>query len=248
MENKVLAVVNGKDITQQNVEDFIKRLDPQTAAHYRSAEGQKNVLNELINQELFLADAVNSDLDQTDAYKIEMDKARNFILTQLNINNLLASQSVSDGEAKAFFEKNPQLFAEPEKANTSHILVDTIEQCKDLRAKIVNNEISFEDAAKQYSKCPSKDKGGNLGEYAKGQMVPEYDNAAFALSVNEMSEPVKTQFGYHLIKLHSKTESSGTDYEVSKSKVHQQLLSLKQKQAFTEKVNQMRATQSVEIM
>lgn len=248
MENKVLAVVNGKEIKQIDVENFIKRLDPQTAAHYRQPEGQKNVLQELINQELFLADAKANNLEETEAYKLEMEKASNFILTQLNINNLLAGQSVTENEAKVFFDKNQQLFSEPAMANTSHILVKSLEECKELRKQILANEINFEDAAKNYSQCPSKDKGGNLGNYAKGQMVPEYDNAAFALSVDELSEPVKTQFGYHLIKLHSKTESQAVDYDNAKPKVHQQLLSLKQKQAFTEKVNQLRETHNVEIM
>ena len=123
----------------------------------------------------------------------------------LGTTSILSSCGESkDTEVKAHFETNKEKFSTPEQTDTSHILVDSEEECKEIHKKIVNNEITFEDAAKTHSKCPSKEKGGNLGSFPKGQMVPEYEAVAFSMKKDEISEPVKTQFGYHIIKLNDK--------------------------------------------
>lgn len=81
----------------------------------------------------------------------------------------------------------------------SHILVEHEYEANDLLAKIKEGK-TFEELAQKFSKCPSGDQGGDLGFFKKGMMVPEFETAAFALNVGETSTPVKTQFGYHLIK------------------------------------------------
>lgn len=81
----------------------------------------------------------------------------------------------------------------------SHILVKTLEEATALRAEIVSGKITFEEAAQQNSLCPSGARGGDLGFFGKGMMVPEFETAAFSLPVGEVSEPIQTQFGYHLI-------------------------------------------------
>ena len=85
----------------------------------------------------------------------------------------------------------------------SHILVETKSQADFIKSKIDGGE-SFETMAKKYSKCPSGENGGNLGYFEKGQMVPEFEDAAFELPVGKVSEPVKTEFGWHIIKVYDK--------------------------------------------
>ena len=80
----------------------------------------------------------------------------------------------------------------------SHILVKTREQAMKIRQEIISGK-SFEQAAKEYSMCPSKDEGGDLGYFCRGMMVPEFDEAAFAMPVRKLSEPIRTEFGWHLI-------------------------------------------------
>lgn len=82
----------------------------------------------------------------------------------------------------------------------SHILVADEKTAKDVKSKIESGA-SFADMARQYSSCPSKAQGGDLGWFGKGQMVKPFEDAAFSLSENQVSAPVKTQFGYHLIKI-----------------------------------------------
>lgn len=81
----------------------------------------------------------------------------------------------------------------------SHILVKTKEEAEQIRTDIVSGKISFAEAAEKYSSCPSGARGGDLGFFGRGMMVPEFDQASFSLPVGEVSEPVQTQFGYHLI-------------------------------------------------
>ncbi len=90
-------------------------------------------------------------------------------------------------------------------ASARHILVETNEQCEDLKQQILNGA-DFADLAKQFSKCPSGKNGGDLGEFGPGQMVKEFDEVVFSANLNEVQGPVKTQFGFHLLEVTSRTD------------------------------------------
>ncbi len=85
--------------------------------------------------------------------------------------------------------------------SAKHILVATEKEAQDLKTKIENNEMTFEDAAKKYSSCPSGQQGGDLGFFPRGVMVKPFEDAAFSSELNKVSNPVQTQFGWHLIKV-----------------------------------------------
>ncbi len=88
------------------------------------------------------------------------------------------------------------------RASASHILVKTENEANDLKKKIEEEGASFEDLARKHSQCPSGKRGGALGEFGRGDMVPEFDRVVFGdLPVGQVSEPVKTQFGYHLVRV-----------------------------------------------
>ena len=91
------------------------------------------------------------------------------------------------------------------KATARHILVETEQQCNDLKDQIANGT-DFSDVAKQHSKCPSGATGGDLGEFGPGMMVKEFDEVVFSAPLNEVQGPVKTQFGYHLLEVTSRTD------------------------------------------
>ncbi len=90
-------------------------------------------------------------------------------------------------------------------ATARHILVDTEEVCNNLKGQIEGGS-DFGEVAKEHSKCPSGQSGGNLGEFSPGQMVPEFDTVVFTEEVNKVHGPVRTQFGFHLIEITSRTE------------------------------------------
>jgi peptidyl-prolyl cis-trans isomerase C len=89
-------------------------------------------------------------------------------------------------------------------AAARHILVETQEECEDLKKQIAAGA-DFEEVAKQYSKCPSGQQGGALGTFSPGQMVPEFDEVVFSGEVGKVHGPVQTEFGYHLIEITSRT-------------------------------------------
>lgn len=91
------------------------------------------------------------------------------------------------------------------RASARHILVDTEEQCNELKAKIEAGA-DFADMAKEFSNCPSGKQGGDLGEFGPGQMVKEFNDVVFSAEPNTVQGPVQTQFGYHLIEVTSRTE------------------------------------------
>lgn len=91
------------------------------------------------------------------------------------------------------------------RASARHILVPTEDQCNQLKTEIEGGT-SFADLAKQHSQCPSGQRGGELGEFGPGQMVPEFDTVVFSAPVNEVQGPVKTQFGYHLLEVTARSE------------------------------------------
>lgn len=88
-------------------------------------------------------------------------------------------------------------------ATARHILVDSEEQCLQLKDRIANGE-DFGDIAKEFSSCPSKAQGGDLGQFGPGMMVKEFDEVVFSADVNSLQGPVKTQFGYHLLEVTSR--------------------------------------------
>lgn len=91
------------------------------------------------------------------------------------------------------------------KAAARHILVETQEQCEDLKTQIENGT-DFAEVAQQHSKCPSGQRGGDLGEFGTGQMVPEFDQVVFSKELGQVHGPVQTQFGYHLIEITSRED------------------------------------------
>lgn len=91
------------------------------------------------------------------------------------------------------------------RASARHILVDTEQACDDLKQQIADGA-DFADLAREHSKCPSSQRGGELGEFGPGQMVREFDEVVFSAPVGEVQGPVKTQFGYHLVEVTNRTE------------------------------------------
>lgn len=90
-------------------------------------------------------------------------------------------------------------------ANARHLLVATEERCSELKIQIENGA-DFSAIAQQHSSCPSKAQGGDLGSFKPGQMVPEFDKVVFSAPINTVQGPVKTQFGYHLLEVTSRTD------------------------------------------
>jgi peptidyl-prolyl cis-trans isomerase C len=237
--SKVLATVNGKEITQDVVMKFLNDLGPQTAMQFQSPEGIKKVVEELINQEMLYLDAKENNLEEEETFKEQLEKFKEGLIKQYAVNKILSVVEVSEDELKDYFEKHKESFKSPESITSSHILVKSEDKANGIIEEIKQG-MAFEEAAKKYSTCPSKEQGGNLGESTKGKMVPEFEDVAFNMQVGSVSEPVKTEFGYHIIKLYDKKEEKNNSFDEVKEQVKAQVLGQKQQQAYIEKTNSLK--------
>ena len=127
----------------------------------------------------------------------------------------------------------------------SHILVNSEGDANKLIARIEKGE-KFEDLAKRFSKCPSGKKGGDLGWFRPGDMVPEFDQACFEMEVGEIKGPVQTQFGYHLIRLDGKKAAEPVHFGDVREGITRQLTMEKQQAAYRSKINQLKILYPVE--
>ncbi len=246
MSENVLAKVGNREIRKEEMEMMIKSLGPERAAQFNNDKGREYVLNELVNQELFYLYAMETGMDGEEAFKAQLETVKTNILKQYAVNKTIAGVGVEEKEAEEYYENNKTNFQTPESVRTKHILVDSEEEAKSIKAEIDGGCV-FEDAAKKYSKCPSKENGGDLGMFERGKMVPEFENAAFEMKVGDMSEPVKTQFGYHLIKVEDRKEASVRSYEEVKNEIGQKLAAEKQRDVYMEKVNELKEQYEVKI-
>ncbi len=246
--NKVLAMVGGTPITENDVNEFLIGLG-QRGQSYNNPEGRKMVLNQLIDSKLLLLDAKRNLLEAEADFKAQLAKIKDNLLTSYAAEKAIANVSVSDADAKKYYDENSDKFTSEEAVDASHILVESEELANALLAKIKAGEISFEDAARENSTCPSGKSGGSLGEFGRGQMVAEFDAAVFAMAEGEISSsPVKTQFGYHLIKLNAKKEAAPMEYDAIKDEIKDALLNEKRRAAYTSKINQLKILYPVDMM
>ncbi|MGM9943298.1 MAG: peptidylprolyl isomerase [Lysinibacillus sp.] len=132
---------------------------------------------------------------------------------------------ITDEDVKTYFEENKDNFSTPEQVEASHILVEDEATAKEVIEKLNAGE-DFATLAKEYSTDKSNaEKGGELGFFKRGEMVSEFEDAAFAMNVGDVSkEPVKTEFGYHIIKVTDKKEAKEADFETSKEEARKMLV------------------------
>lgn len=246
MENKVLAVVAGNEITDKDLNSIITRYPQERRMAFETEEGKKQLLEQLISFELMNKFGEEIGIDKTQEYKDTMKNISKEVVTSMSINKVLGDITVTDEEVKKYYDDNKEAFSEPETVSAKHILVATEEEAKNIKNEIANGESSFEEAAKKYSTCPSKEQGGNLGSFSRGMMVPEFEDEAFRLELNTVSEPVKTQFGYHLILVEGKNEASVKTFEEVKASVLNQLIQENQQKKYSEILQELEGKYGVE--
>lgn len=140
------------------------------------------------------------------------------VATEELMNLLLEGETITLEHIEEYFQKNQDLFGgEDEKVHASHILLDTEEKALEVLTYL--EEKPFQELAAQYSNCPSGSSGGDLGFFARGQMVPPFEEAAFTIEVGEVSQPVETNFGWHLILVHERIEPILLDFDAIKEEV-----------------------------
>ena len=248
MDNKVLARVAGREITSQYISEVISRYPAQQQAMIDNEQGRRNILEQAIAFELMYELGKEKGMDTSAEYVEQVNKIAKELLAQIVMKKTLDEVTILDEEVLKYYNENQEAFKEPANVTAKHILIDSEELAKEIKEKIALNELTFEEAAAKYSSCPSKEQGGNLGSFSKGMMVPEFEEVAFVLPIGEVSEPVKTQFGYHLIKVVDKKEDSIKVFEEVKDEALKQLLGQRQEQKYLDLIKELKNKYTVEIL
>jgi parvulin-like peptidyl-prolyl isomerase len=237
----ILAKVNGHNITKQDAQEFVKATAPQMNYAQLPAKQKEMVLQRLIEKELFKEQAMKDKIENTPEFKEALAKVKDELAVNVWMKQQLDKTVVSDSEAKEFYNKNIDKFKKPATIHARHILVkdektakEIIKQLSSLKGDALKTK--FIELAKTKSVGPTGKNGGDLGTFAKGQMVPEFSKVAWDLNVGEITKiPVKTKFGYHVIYLEGKNNSETIPYDAIKDRI---VGTLKQKQ-FALKMAQM---------
>lgn len=234
--SEILAVVAGETITVDDLNTYLQGIPREQQMQAQNPAYRERFLENLIAIHLFAKKGEEDKIEETEEFKKVMVNARREILAQFAMGKVLQNIEVSEEDCQKFYDANQSQFQKGTTVSAKHILVETEEKCAEILEKINAGEKTFEDAAKEFSTCPSGQRGGDLGAFGKGQMVPEFEQAAFAAEVGQIVGPVKTQFGAHLIKVEAKNEAETTSYEEVKGQIRQYLLQNKQNRAYTETV------------
>jgi peptidyl-prolyl cis-trans isomerase C len=198
--NKVIAAqVNDHIISAKDVLMALEKL-PSKIKEQPLPSLYPNIVNELINQHLIAQQAYKENLDKNKKVLSEINKRKEQIMAKYWLNSYL-SQKLDKKNLKNFYNNYLKSFKSSKEYNASHILVKEEKEALNIIKKL-NNKALFSDLAKEFSVGPSGKTGGKLGWFSSGQMVKEFEKATFILNKGQITkEPVKTKFGFHIIKL-----------------------------------------------
>ena len=218
-----IAIVNGKAVPKARVDALIKQVQAQAAAQNQQLppDLETRVRDKVVMDEIFTQEAEKRGLAASADYKVQMEQARQAVLTKLLTQDFAKKNVVTDADVKGDYDKFKAQSAGTE-YRARHILVEKEDEAKALIAQIKGGA-SFEELAKKNSKDPgSGANGGDLDFAAPGSYVPEFSQAMVKLKKGEMTEvPVKSQFGYHIIRLDDTREAQFPPFDDVKGQLKQ---------------------------
>src|SRR5713101_565780 len=214
--NPVLAKVNGSEIRQSDVALAEEELGP-SLAQMDPATKKENVLSFLIDLKIVAKAAEDKKVENSEDFKRRLA----FTRSRLLMDSLLATEgkaATTDEAMKKVYEDASKQIAGEQEVHARHILVETEDEAKAVAEELKKGG-DFADLAKKKSKDPGAADGGDLGFFTKDQMVPEFSNVAFALEPAKISDPVKSQFGWHIIKVEEKRNRKAPEFEQVKGQI-----------------------------
>lgn len=243
-KSKPLAKVNGRVIT---VGDFETRLS-KMPAYYKALASQrkKDFLDDMISEQLMYKEALKRGLNRDPEVKELLEEARSKILVAKLLEVEGKKTVVSEDEIKEFYEAHKDDFVTPLKMRASHIMVDTEEGAKEVLQKLSDGG-DFAQLAKEYSKDPSKERGGDIGYFVKGQLMPQIEEVCLKLEVGQTSDMIRTKFGYHIIRLTDKVEPRMVDFSEVKVAIEKELKDKARQQAMTDLIKSLKAKAHIKI-
>lgn len=245
--DKTVASVGGEKIKEAELQDtLVKNYGAETVDQLitdkiveleADKEGIKITDKEIQKEIDTLAESYGGEdalKEQLEASGSSLAALKQDIVVYLHTKKLVEPRiTVTDDEISAYFEENKDTFAQEEQVEASHILVEDKKTAEKVEKELAAGGDFAELATKYSTDAGTKEKGGSLGYFGKGNMVKEFEDVAFNMDVNKVSDPVKTEYGYHIIKVTGKKEAKKANLEDSKSEIKEALLNNKLQEEYT---------------
>jgi len=244
----VIATYDGKSFTLGDYREAISSLNSRARKSLdESTDRRKQFVENHIISKLIYDDGLHRGLDKDPEIQKRLDELKEHLIVQ-RVMEEQQNATVTDEQVKAYYDAHPQEFS-TEKVKASHILVDNEALANEIEAKLKADKTQFAALAAQYSKDLSNAKrGGDLGMFGRGRMVKEFEDAAFALKADgDISPPVQTRFGWHIIMRTGREEGSVQPFDQVKSQIKVKLVSEGRREKTTGFIDQLKKKSDLKI-
>jgi peptidyl-prolyl cis-trans isomerase C len=246
-EGKTLAEVNGAVITVEDFKTEVDNLPPYLKPMAQTPEGKKELLDSMIVRELVLEQAKKDGVDKSKEVVARMEDLKKRVVVEAFLKKKIEQEvKISDADMKKFYDQNKDKFKTTEQVRASHILVKTEKDAQDILAQLKKGA-SFEELAKKNSTDATAAKGGDLGWFSKGSMVPEFEKTVFSLKEGELSGIVKTPYGFHIIKLTGKRPAGIRSFDEVKDQIKTAMLPNMQQEVFQKLKENLKKTAKISV-
>ena len=237
----VIARVDGAEITEGDVAAASASLGPEIAG-IPAAQRRRQIVEFLITNQLMATAASKQKLDSGPAYDARIENYRRLALAETFYQKVILG-GIPEAEVKKIYDKYVAGFESQAQIRARHILVASEPEARDIVERLGRGD-DFAELAKEFSKGPSAEAGGDLGFFAKGDMVPSFDKVVFELKPKEISEPVQTQYGWHVIEVTEKRSSEPNAFENEKHRILAGLIEEKRQKV----IEDLRGKSKIEIL
>ena len=216
---EVVATYEGRQLTADQVRQEMEHLPAPSRAYVASPERKRQFVENLILNDLLFDEGKKAGYDRDAEIERQVTDLRKRLVVQRVMRQYQTPPEVTDDQARAYYDQNPNLYSTTQ-IHASHILVKEEDAAKAILADLKEHPDKFADVAKEKSTdTGSAQKGGDLGTFGQGRMVPEFERVAFALQPGQLSDVVKTQYGYHIIMVSERKEGERKPFESVKEQI-----------------------------
>lgn len=257
---EILVKIGTKTITKADFEARLSTLPPEYQIRFQDRQRKMEFLELVVQAQLLAMEALSEKIDKDPKVAMRIDDAKTSILAQEYVNRRMAKvKSVTDAEVQKYYNDNKAEFLNPEMVKAQHILVKVEQDAKPqedaaalAKAKEILKELNggadFAKLAEKYSDDPgSKERGGDVGFFARDRMVPEFSAEAFRLQPGETGGPVRSQFGYHIIRTNEKKAAAQMEFGEAAPQIQAELENQKRKEALERDLERLRKKYKVMI-
>jgi peptidyl-prolyl cis-trans isomerase C len=248
-DSKVLVTIDDDRITLEEFNKALDKIPMNMKMVVATQSGKKSYLDNLIIKKLLMREATKEKMETEKEFQERLaDIKEQLLIESLLKKKINQAAQLADADLKAYYDSHKEEFKKEREINTRHILLKTEEEAKQIQGRLVKGE-EFVDLARKYSIDPNaKASGGEIGYHPKGTLLPEYEEAAFKLTkVGQVSGVVKTQFGYHIIRLEGTKPPSYVPFDEVKDFIKQRIAQEKQKQLLDKYIEDLKKSAKIQI-